>query len=238
MNIAVFSDVHGNLPALEAVLADIRARKPDRLICAGDLVGYAPFPNEVIEKIRREGIPTVAGNYDDGVGNDRDDCGCAYKDERSRENGQKSLEWTKSHTSPENKAFLASLPLSIRLLAGRWRLLVVHGSPRKINEYLYEDKPESTLRRVIEGSEADILICGHTHIPFHRVIDGKHLINAGSVGKPKHGKPAAVYALLDVDQEVRVDFIELPYDVETTARAIEASELPHEFAQMLREGRG
>lgn len=103
MKIVVFSDVHGNLAALEAVLADIRVRKPDRVICAGDLVGYAPFPDGVIEKIRREGIPTVAGNYDDGVGNDGDDCGCAYKDERSRELGQQSIEWTKAHTSPQKR---------------------------------------------------------------------------------------------------------------------------------------
>ena len=109
MQIAVFSDVHGNLPALEAVLADIARQAPDAVYCLGDLVGYAPFPNEVIERVRAEQIPTIMGNYDDGVGYDRDECGCAYREERERQLGDQSLAWTKAHVTADNKAFLRSL---------------------------------------------------------------------------------------------------------------------------------
>src|SRR5689334_24937266 len=109
MRLAIISDIHGNLPALEAVLEDIRQRRPDAVYCLGDLVGYTPFPNEVIDRIRREQIPTVIGNYDDGVGFDRDECGCAYREEGERLRGQQSLEWTKARVTSENKAFLRSL---------------------------------------------------------------------------------------------------------------------------------
>lgn len=238
MKIAVISDIHANLPALKSVLEDITRRGADRILCAGDLVGYAPFPNEVIGLVRDRGIDSVLGNYDDGVGFERGDCGCAYKDDHSRELGRVSIAWTTSEVTSENKAFLRSLPENILLEATGRRVMVVHGSPRKINEYLYEDKPEATLRRVIEASGADVLVCGHTHIPYHKVINGKHLVNAGSVGKPKHGQPNAVYALVSLGEDVEVTFVEVPYDVETTARAIENSDLPDEFAQMLRHGRG
>ncbi|MGE5578012.1 MAG: metallophosphoesterase family protein [Syntrophothermus sp.] len=248
MRIAVFSDVHGNLAALKAVLEKIKTQKPDRVICAGDLVGYAPFPNEVIDLVRSEGIPSVMGNYDDGVGNDRPECGCAYKDEEAEALGQQSLNWTKAHTTTANKEFLRGLPNHISFPAGKYRVMVVHGSPRRINEYLFAEKPEATLKRVLESSHSDILVCGHTHIPYHKIIDGKHLINAGSVGKPKHGDPDAVYAVLEVDESadagtteansVRVDFVKVPYPVEETAQAIEKSGLPPAFAHLLREGKG
>lgn len=237
MRLAVFSDVHGNLPALQAVLDDVRRKRPDWVVCAGDLVGYGPFPNEVIELIREERILTVTGNYDDGVGHDRPDCGCAYRTEQARENGQKSLEWTKAHTTPENKAFLKSMPLSISLSFEGLRALVVHGSPRRMNEYLYEDRPEVTVRRILDAAKADVLIMGHTHIPYHRMFGDKHLVNVGSVGKPKHGQPTAVYAVLSLTDRVTVSLNEVPYDVEATAQAVEAAGLPGEFADALRTGR-
>ena len=140
MRIAAFSDIHGNLHALQAVLADIDQQNVDRLFCLGDLVGYGAYPNEVIELIRARDIPTIMGNYDDGVGFDRDECGCAYTDPEMRRLGDLSLAWTKEHVTPENKAFLRSLLPNIRLNVDGKRLQLVHGSPRRINEYLYEDR--------------------------------------------------------------------------------------------------
>src|SRR6187431_986633 len=135
MRLGIFSDIHANLPALEAVLADIAARHVDGVYCLGDLVGYAPFPNEVTERIRLEQIPTIMGNYDDGVGFDRDECGCAYREAEERRRGDQSLAWTKAHVTPDNKAFLRTLAHEIRFEADGRRVLLVHGSPRKINEY-------------------------------------------------------------------------------------------------------
>jgi predicted phosphodiesterase len=97
MRIAICSDIHANLPALTAVLADIDQQRVDRIYCLGDLVGYAPFPNEVIARIRDAAIPTIMGNYDDGVGFDRDECGCAYREREEQQRGDQSLMWTRAH---------------------------------------------------------------------------------------------------------------------------------------------
>lgn len=153
MRLAIFSDVHGNAPALEAVLADISGQSCDALYCLGDLVGYGPFPNEVTERIRREHIPTVMGNYDDGVGFDRDDCGYAYRDPDEKARGDQSLAWTRGQVTAEHKAFLRNLHHEIRFETEGRRVLLVHGSPRRINEYLFEDRPLSSFqatRRLIQ----------------------------------------------------------------------------------------
>lgn len=238
--IAIFSDIHANLAALEAVLADMDARGLKERYCLGDLVGYATFPNEVVDTIRRSGIPTIMGNYDQGVGHDSDDCGCAYKTPEAKALGNRSIAWTNAHTSAENKTFLRNLLPHIRLQLGGLRVLLVHGSPRKINEYLFEERPDASLERLLDIGEADVLVCGHTHLPYHKILpSGRHIVNDGSVGKPKDGDPRACYAILEAeDRALHVTFIRVAYDVERTARAIEASEMPHEFAAMLRTGTG
>jgi len=229
MRIAIFSDIHGNIPALEAVLADIDSRHPDAAYCLGDLVGYAPFPNEVVERIRREGIPTIMGNYDDGVGFDRDDCGCAYREAEEKRRGDQSLAWTRAQVSAENKAFLQRLAHEIRFETDGRRVLLVHGSPRKINEYLYEDRPLSSFQRIAASSNADIIVYGHTHKPYTKLVDGVLFVNVGSVGKPKDGDSRACYAVLDTSS-IAVQFVRVEYDLAKVTAAIRRSELPHEFA--------
>jgi len=238
--IAVFGDIHGNLLALEAVLEDMQARGYDQRYCLGDLVGYGVNPNEVIEIIRTQNIPTIFGNYDEGVGNNRDDCGCAYRTKIARELGNRSIAWTNRNTSEQNKTYLRSLPFSQTIDLEGIRILLVHGSPRKVNEYLYEDRPERSLERLFENSGVDVIICGHTHLPYHRELSsGKQIINAGSVGKPKDSDPRAGYIVISVeDQELSIEFIRVAYDVEKAAKAIEASEMPNEFAELLRSGNG
>jgi putative phosphoesterase len=236
MRVAVFSDVHGNLPALEAVLDDIGRQQVDAVYCLGDLVGYAPFPNEVTERIRREQIPTIIGNYDDGVGFDRDECGCAYRQEDERRRGQQSLEWTKAVVTPENKAFLRALLPEIRTMVDEKRLLLVHGSPRKMNEYLFEDRPLSTFERLAASSNTDVIVFGHTHKPYTKLVSGVWFVNAGSVGKPKDGNWHACYCILDVAANPPGVFIRVPYDLAVVTRAIRASDLPSEFAADLEDG--
>ncbi len=238
--ITIFGDIHANLPALEAVLADIEARNLPNLYCLGDLVGYGTFPNEVTEIIRGRAIPTLMGNYDQGVGNNSDDCGCAYTNPVSEALGKRSIAWSKTRTTEANKAYLRQLPGQIPLQLGELRVMLVHGSPRRINEYLFEDRPDRSLERLLDSVEADVLVCGHTHLPYHRVLpSGRHVVNAGSVGKPKDNDPRAGYVTLKADgRRLEVDFVRVPYDVEQAALAIEASEMPHEYAQMLRAGKG
>jgi putative phosphoesterase len=238
--LTIFGDIHANLPALEAVVADMDARNLPNRYCLGDLVGYGTFPNEVIAAIRQRNIPTLMGNYDQGVGNNSDDCGCAYTNPAAEALGKRSIAWSNAHTTPENKSYLRQLPQHIPLTLGELRVVLVHGSPRRVNEYLYEDRPESSLERLLDMVEADVLVCGHTHIPYHRVLpSGRHVVNAGSVGKPKDGDPRAGYVVLESsNQELTVNFVRVSYDIERIAQAIEASEMPSEYAAMLRTGTG
>jgi predicted phosphodiesterase len=238
--VTIFGDIHGNLPALEAVLADMEARGLSPDYCLGDLVGYGTFPNEVITIIREHNIATLMGNYDLGVGNSSDDCGCAYTSKEAELLGKRSIAWTNEHTTPGNKLYLRQLTNQIPLQLEGLRVRLVHGSPRKINEYLYEERPDATLERLLDIAEADVLVCGHTHIPYHRILpSGRHVVNAGSVGKPKDGNPQACYMILKaVDNNFSVTFKRAPYDIERAAQAIEASDMPHEYAEMLRIGTG
>lgn len=236
MLMAVFSDIHSNIQALRNVLADIREHKPDAVYCLGDLVGYGPRPNEVISILGELEIPTVMGNYDDGVGYERGDCGCAYTTARERENGQVSIDWTTRVVLPANKEYLRGLEKEMLIEAEGWRLLLVHGSPRRVNEYLYEDRPEASLRRMLEPLDIDALVCGHTHKPYHRVVGGVHVVNDGSVGKPKDGDPRACYALIHVGAEISVEFNRVEYPVQSVADEIKEVGLPEDFADALLTG--
>lgn len=239
MRLAVFSDIHGNLQGLEAVLKDIEARGADVIWCGGDLVGYGANPGEVVDLIRSRGIPTIMGNYDDGIGYFRIACGCDYPNEEAMLRGQRSIAWTKANTTEAQKAYLRSLPYRLqRAFEGR-QVALVHGSPDLLNEYLFVHVADEVFEKHLQTTGAEILIFGHTHKPFHKVLGGKHLINAGSAGKPKHGNPNATYVLLDITaDQLQVEIVEVPYDCDAAARAIEATELPHEFAAMLRTGKG
>ena len=239
--ITIFGDIHGNLPALEAVFADMDSRGLTNLYCLGDLVGYGTNPNEIVQMIREREIPTIMGNYDQGVGNNSDDCGCAYKTDEARKNGERSIAWSNAHTSDDNKAYLRTLAENIPLQIGDLKVLLVHGSPRKINEYLYEDRPDASFVRILDAVGVDVLVCGHTHLPYHKILpDGRQIINAGSVGKPKDNNRDSCYITLSVEgKSLDVEFIRVPYDVEKAALAVEAADgMPDVFAQMLRDGRG
>ena len=256
MKIALFSDIHANLPALEAFFADVESRQPDAVYCLGDLVGYNIWPNEVIGEIRRRGIPTIAGNYDFGIGRHSDDCGCAYKTDEEKANGAVSISYTNQVVRGEERAYLRTLPAHIKvefqLNNDKLNLLLVHGSPRRINEYLFEDREEKSLLRIMQDADADIMCFGHTHKPYHRILNSgtegqdhfRHAVNIGSVGKPKDGDPRGGYVLLHINEHssisdkesIRVEFLRFAYDVEKAARAVEDSRLPDAYAESLRKG--
>jgi putative phosphoesterase len=256
MRIALFSDIHANLPALEACFKSIEEQKPDAIYCLGDLVGYNVWPNEVINEIRKRGIPTIAGNYDQGIGLMSDECGCAYKTDNEKDMGKISISYTNSLVKPDERRYLRTLPAHIKiefqLNNDKLTLLLVHGSPRKINEYLFEDRDEKSLLRIMEQADADIMCFGHTHKPYYRILPAetskathyRHAINIGSVGKPKDGTPKGCYVILTINQDssttikeaVQVEFIRFDYDVENAAKAVEESPLPNAFADMLRNG--
>jgi putative phosphoesterase len=240
VTIAVLSDLHGNSAATEAVLADIDRYTPDEVLCLGDLVGYGAHPNDTIDLVRSREIPTIMGNYDDGVGFDRDDCGCAYKDEGERERGQASLMWTRAVVDDERKAYLRSFAPELRREVHGVRLRFVHGSPRKMNEYLFADRDPASLARIAKGADCDVLVFGHTHVPWTREIEGVRFINTGSVGKPKDGDPRAGWVLIEIapDGAVTSTVHRVEYDVANMAAAIRAADgLPDHFARDIETGR-
>jgi putative phosphoesterase len=237
--IAIFSDLHGNSVATEVVLAAIDVEAPDAVYNLGDLVGYGARPNETITLIRERGIPTIMGNYDDGVGFDRDDCGCAYKDPEEEERGQQSLFWTKAATTDDNKAYLRTLLPEIRFEVEGTRFRLVHGSPRRMNEYLFEDRDPRSLARIAGVAGTDVLVFGHTHKPWVRDIEGVLFVNDGSVGKPKDGDPRAAWALLTIEpsKPVQAEIRRVPYDIASMAAAIRAADgLPDQFARDIETG--
>ncbi len=236
--VAFFSDVHGNLAALEAVLAEVRARHVDRVYCLGDLVGYGPHPNEVIDAIRVEGVSTIMGNYDEGVGFDLGHCGCFYADAEAKRIGAASYTFTSDAVTVEGKAYLRALPRELRLEIGEQRVHLVHGSPRKINEYLLPTRDERTFERIAAAETADVLVFGHTHRPWHRTFGEVLFVNVGSVGRPTDGDPRAAYTVLHLGPgtTVEVEDVRVEYDVERTAAGIVKAGLPVELAEMLRHG--
>jgi predicted phosphodiesterase len=246
MRIALLSDVHANLPALEAVLADIDARDGvDGIYHLGDLVGYAPWPNETVALLRERAIAGIAGNYDSTVATDYKHCGCRYEDPRQEELSHLSYAWTREHTSADAKRFLGALPfrLDIRPLGGHLdgpTLILVHGTPTLNTLYWTEDRPDSFCARMSEVAGAkrgDVIAFGHTHLPYHRTVADVHLLNTGSVGRPKDGDWRAGYALLELGQrDPVIEFVRVEYDVERAAAAVERSALPDDFAHQLRSG--
>jgi len=236
MRLAIISDIHANLHALEAVWQDLEQQHPEAVYCLGDLVGYGAYPNEVVAFIRERQVPTIMGNYDEGVGFDLHDCGCVYRDPELARLGDLSLLWSREHTSGENKQYLQGLPLQIRLPDGRPTLLLVHGSPRKMNEYLYEDRPRATFERIAAVAAADVLLFGHTHFPYQKKVDKVLFVNTGSVGKPKDGDRRAGYVILETGRRPRVEFRRVEYDVAAAAGAVRNSGLPPHFAEMLETG--
>jgi predicted phosphodiesterase len=245
MRYALVADIHANLPALEAVLADIDARGAAAAIYhLGDLVGYAPWPNEVVASLRSRGIAGVAGNYDSTVATDYRHCGCRYEDALQEELSHLSYEWTRRHVSAETKRWLGGLPFRIDLRprgghhAGP-RLILVHGNPVLNTVYWTEDRPDRFCTQMAQAAGArdgDVIAFGHTHRPWHRSVDGVHFLNAGSVGRPKDGDPRAGYALIEMGDEVSVEFVRVAYDVRRAVQAILDSDLPRQFAAHLATG--
>jgi putative phosphoesterase len=233
-DVAVITDIHANLPALHAALARIDELGIDRVYCGGDLVGYGPHPNEVVELIAERDIATIYGNYDHAIARDLHDCGCAYISPHDREIGQQSVEWTLQHTDRPGKDWMRALPFDLRFEVGETAVHLVHGSPRKVNEYLFEDKPASLYERLAAAENADALIFGHTHKPWVHGYGGVLFINCGSVGKPKDGDPRGAFAVVSPAAsgiDVRIERV--GYDAESVAAQVRAAGLPDELADKL-----
>jgi predicted phosphodiesterase len=246
MRYALISDIHATLPALQAVHADITGRTDIGAVYhLGDLVGYAPWPNEVVDLIVDMGIAGVAGNYDSTVGTDYKHYGCRYEDPHEEELSHLSYEWTRQNVSWKTKTLLAGLPFRIDIQpkgghqAGP-RVVLVHGAPTLNTLYWTQARSDEFCRKMAGHARlkaGDAIAFGHTHKPWHREVGGIHFVNTGSVGRPKDGDWRAGYALLDAGAGgIGVEFVRVEYDIDAAMRAIRESELPDEFVDYLRTG--
>jgi predicted phosphodiesterase len=237
--LAVFGGVYSNHLALRAVLDDIARRGADLAWCVGDLGGFGPHPDRSAELLRGAGIPTLRGNYDDAVGHGRPDCGCGYSDPRDQAFAQRSYDYTVARTSPGHKRWMRDLPEQRRLTVEGRRVLLCHGSPRRVNEFLWESAcSDAFLDWLCEAHEADVIVCGHTGIPWWRSLpSGRQVVNVGAIGRPANdGRTAVWYAELAVDGDLRVEFRAVDYDAEVLAVEMEAEGLPPEFIATTRTG--
>ncbi len=232
--VTVITDIHANLPALEAALSRIEGLGIERVYCGGDLVGYGPHPNQVCALIEDRAIPTIYGNYDYAIARDLEDCGCAYITKHDRDLGQQSVDWTLVHTDRRSKDFMRDLPFDLGFEVGPNSVHLVHGSPRKVNEYLFQDKPASLYERLAKAEQASTLVFGHTHKPWVREHGGVLFVNCGSVGKPKDSDPRGAFAVLSPAADaVDVAIERVAYDAEAVAREVAEAGLPAEFAEKL-----
>ncbi len=236
MRLAIFGDIHGNIEALRAAY-DACLGRVDAVYHLGDLGGYAPFVNEVVDFLVEHGIEGVQGNYDYNVAHDSEHCGCKYEDPVQAEIADLSFAWTKKHASDKSKQYMRSLPQGLTLTVEERNIHLFHATPHKNNLYWYEDRPEKFFQEMADKTNADVLVYGHTHKPYRTDRDGKVFINAGSVGKPKDRDPRACVTVIQVTgKSVVSGFLRVSYDLEKTAAAIIESGLPPQLAENLRKG--
>jgi len=236
--IALLGGVYSNHVALRAAAEDARRRGARRLFCLGDLGGFGPNPGEVFPILEEFGITTIAGNYDESLAEGRLDCGCGYTHPSDNFFAQLSYEYTNRRTSEEDRKRLRALPGAIRFTRGGRRFLLCHGSPRRINEFLWESACSDVfLMRLLREAEADTVLCAHTGIHWQRRLpDGGLLVNAGAVGRPANdGRTGIWYALFEAGND-EAQFIPVAYDFEALAREMEEEALPPEFVETIRTG--
>lgn len=237
--LALFGGVYSNHLALRAVLDDAGRRGAGATWCLGDLGGFGPHPDRSAALLRGAGVPMLRGNYDDSIGHGRDDCACGYTDPLDAHFAQVSYDYTLARTSEGHRAWMRGLPEQARLELGGVRVLLCHGSPRRVNEFLWESAcSDAFLEWLCEAYGADVIACAHSGIPWHRALpSGRSVVNAGAIGRPANdGRTSVTYATLDLDGGVRVAFHDVAYDHEALAREMEAEDLPAEFVETIRTG--
>lgn len=237
--IAVFGGLYSNYLALEAAIADARRRGAQALYCLGDLGAFGPHPDRVFPLLRDNNVLCIQGNYDNSIGGGLADCQCGYTDPRDNHFAEISYRYTFRNTSPENREWLRSLPTERRITLGGRRVLTCHGSPRKMNEFLWESTTSTAfLEHLADEYAADVILATHTGIKWKRELSGgRWFVNVGVLGRPENdGRTNVWYAMLDTCDGLRIDFVPVEYDHERLAREMRAEGLPEEFVQTVLTG--
>ena len=236
MKVALIGDIHANLPALEAVLAHMENKRVDAVWNVGDWVGYGAFPDEVVKRLWHNEVVSIRGNYDSKV--------LKFPKKKKKWRKKKiphkwlAFKWAYEHLSPEARDYLAELPKEIRLEVAGKRVLITHGSPESAEEHVTPETAVERMRELAAISDADLIIFGHSHVPFARLVGKVWFINPGSVGRQDDGDPRASYAVLNfAPASPEVSHYRVAYDLQRTVAAIRENGLPEAFAQMMVRGR-
>ena len=237
---AFIGGIYSNYWALHATLEDINRRGVDATYFLGDLGAFGPHPNRVPELLIERGIAGIQGNYEESLSTRATDCHCGYTDPRDNHYAQISYDYTFEHTSDALKDWMGTLPRTIRFEAGGRRVLLVHGSPRKINEFLWRStSPEPFLEKLCADHEADVIVCTHTGLHWHKALgSGRHVINAGVIGRPANdGRTNVWYTLVDMSANgLNVEFAPIEYDHQRLAKEMREERLPDEFVATVLTG--
>jgi hypothetical protein len=240
--LAFFGGVYSNSRALGAAIADATRWGAEGLYALGDFGAFGPHPDRVFPLLLDAGVESIQGNYEESLSAGAADCHCGYTDPRDNHFAQISYDYTAEKTSPIWKRWMATLPKTRRLEVGASdrRILLVHGSPRRINEFLWEStSPAAFLEKLLEDHAADVLVCTHTGLHWQRRLpSGRLVVNAGALGRPANdGRTNVWYARLEVaGGKTRAELVPVVYDCEALAREMEDEKLPAEFVDTIRTG--
>lgn len=237
--VALIGGVYSNYLALQKSIDDARRRGVDGIYCLGDLGAFGPHPDRVFPILKKYNISVVQGNYDNSIGNGKDDCQCGYTDPRDNHFAKISYDYTFANTSDENKQWMANLPSEIRFTMGKYRVLLCHGSPRQMNEFLWEStSPTHFLEKLCDDFECDILCATHSGIHWQRRLSNdRHFANVGVIGRPENdGQTHVGYMLLEVKEKPEFSYIPIEYDHRRLAREMKAESLPTEFIDTVLSG--
>lgn len=237
--IAVFGGVYSNHLALAAALADVRPRGVTACYCLGDLGAFGPHPDRVFPLLQEHDVVCIQGNYDNSIALGLADCQCGYTDPRDNHFARLSYAYTLANTRPAHRAWMQELPGQRRLQLGRYRVLLCHGSPRRMNEFLWESTTSTHFLDYLATTyDADVLLATHTGIKWHRrLTDDRHFVNVGVLGRPENdGQTHVWYTLLEARPELHVTFVPVVYDHERLAAEMRQERLPEEFIETVRTG--
>jgi predicted phosphodiesterase len=237
--IAIFGGIYNNYLALEAALRDARSRGVDAFYCLGDLGAFGPRPDRVFPLLHEHQVRCIQGNYDSSIGNGLADCQCGYTDPRDNHFARISYAYTLENTSQANRAWMRDLPMQWRVQLGGYRLLLCHGSPRRMNEFLWESTCSTHfLEHLASSYDADVILTTHTGLKWHRLLSNdRHFINVGVLGRPENdGRTNVWYTLLEAGPALRVVFVPFEYDHLRLAREMREERLPEEFIETVQTG--
>lgn len=235
--IAFLGGIYSNYHALVAALDDIRARGIEQIYFLGDLGAFGPHPDRVPSLLRERGIPGIQGNYEESLSSGAADCHCGYTDPRDNHYAQISYDYTFANTSDDHKRWMGTLRREIRFVAGGKRFLLVHGSPRRINEFLWRStSPAPFLEKLLDEYQADVIVCTHTGIHWQKALGARHVINAGVLGRPANDGRTNVWYTVVTVEPFSVEFVPVHYDHARLAEEMRRERLPEEFVETVLTG--